>query len=176
MSDFRVRCMTPADLQQVVLIDWMSFSLPWPLSAFQHELGNDKARCWVVETTLAAPLAYHSPIEIAVQNITVPAGERAVVAALVLWLILDEAHIATLSTHPEFRRRGLSEMMLRVALADAARSEAILAHLEVRAGNIAAQKLYAKFGFEVVGRRKGYYKDNGEDALLMTLTGLTEQI
>jgi len=173
MSEFRVRPMTPADLQQVVLIDWMSFDMPWPLSAFQHELGNDKARCWVVETTLTGPLAYHSPIEIAVQNFTVPAGERAVVAVLVLWHILDEAHIATIATHPGYRRHGLAEMMLRLALADAARSDVVFVHLEVRAGNIAAQKLYEKFGFEVVGRRKGYYKDNGEDALLMTLSRLS---
>jgi ribosomal-protein-alanine N-acetyltransferase len=173
MSEFRVRRMTPADLQQVVLIDWMSFNLPWPVSAFQHEIANPQARCWVVETAPAAPLAYRSPVEIAMPNVTVPAGQAAVVAALVLWLVIDEAHIATLATHPEYRRRGLSEMLLRASLEDAARLGAELAHLEVRAGNGAAQKLYEKFGFEVVGRRKGYYKDNSEDALLMTLSHLS---
>jgi ribosomal-protein-alanine N-acetyltransferase len=54
---------------------------------------------------------------------------------------------------------------MQAAYAEGAR----IFHLEVRAGNLAAQKMYANFGYEVVGRRTRYYKDNGEDALLLTL-------
>ena len=88
---------------------------------------------------------------------------------LVLWLIVDEAHVATIATHPDFRRQGIGEKILTVALKDAAKAGATHALLEVRATNEAAQTMYRKFGFEAVGRRPKYYKDNGEDAILMTL-------
>jgi [ribosomal protein S18]-alanine N-acetyltransferase len=87
---------------------------------------------------------------------------------------LDEAHIATIAVHPDFRQRGIGSALLRASM-DAAYAEgARIYHLEVRAGNFAAQKMYADFGYEVVGRRPRYYQDNGEDALLLTLE-LTEE-
>jgi [ribosomal protein S18]-alanine N-acetyltransferase len=172
MNALTMRRMTRADLHQVVLLDWMSFSLPWPISAFEHELTNDKARCWVADAALDASLEYHSPIPVHLEDVTVPAGQRAVVGALVMWLILDEAHIATIATHPQLRRRGIAEVLLRTAFDAAVNEGARLFYLEVRTSNLAAQRLYEKFGFEVTGRRKGYYKNNGEDAILMTLAHL----
>jgi ribosomal-protein-alanine N-acetyltransferase len=89
-----------------------------------------------------------------------------------MWLIIDEAHIATLAVHPELRRQRIARKLMCVALTEAAQAGAISALLEVRAGNAAAQNLYRDFGFEVVGRRPHYYRDNQEDALLLTLANL----
>ncbi len=173
MSEVVIRRMREEDLDQAVLLDCMSFSLPWPPSAYLHELNDPGGRVWVAEQILEAPLEYRSPFQVPVAEIVRPAGARAVIGVLVMWLIVDEAHIATLSVHPELRRQGIGHKLLCVALADAAQEGAFSALLEVRAGNVAAQNLYQNFGFEVVGRRPHYYRDNYEDALLMTLAKLS---
>jgi ribosomal-protein-alanine N-acetyltransferase len=140
-----IRPMTTADLPAVADLDQLSFSQPWPPAAFEVELANINSRCWVVDV------------------------DSRVVAALVLWRVLDEAHIATLAVHPDFRQRGIGKTLLKASM-DAAYAEgARIYHLEVRAGNLAAQKMYLDFGYEVVGRRPKYYQDNSEDALLLTL-------
>ncbi len=91
---------------------------------------------------------------------------------LVLWLIVDEAHIATIATHPNYRRQGIGERLLVEALTSARAEGAKRAFLEVREGNAAAQSMYLKYGFEVTGLRPKYYRDNGENALLMTRENL----
>lgn len=140
-----IRRMTAVDLPAVAQIDSISFSQPWPPAAFEIELVNPNARCWVAEM------------------------ENLVAAALVIWRVLDEAHIATIAVHPDFRQRGLGQALLQAGMRAAFAEGARIFHLEVRAGNLAAQKMYANFGYEVVGRRANYYKDNGEGALLLTL-------
>lgn len=173
MSDLVIRRMRAEDLNQAVLLDCMSFSLPWPPSAYLHELNNTGGKVWVAEQALAAPLEYRSPFPVPVADFVQPAGARAVVGVIVVWLIVDEAHIATLAVHPKLRRQGIAQKLLCAALKDAAKSGMLSALLEVRAGNEAAQELYRKFGFDVVGRRTRYYQDNFEDALLMTLANLS---
>jgi ribosomal-protein-alanine N-acetyltransferase len=91
---------------------------------------------------------------------------------LMIWRILDEAHIATIATHPDFRRKGIGEHLMIVALLSARDEGARHAFLEVRAGNLAAQLMYKKYGFIVAGTRPRYYKDNYEDAILMDLVDL----
>jgi ribosomal-protein-alanine N-acetyltransferase len=93
---------------------------------------------------------------------------------IVVWLILDEAHIATLAVHPEFRRKGVGSQLLEAALIEARNKGAREAMLEVRASNHIAQALYKDYGFEVVHRRPRYYRDNNEDALLMNLNNLDD--
>jgi len=152
-----IRPMQPDDLEKVRAIDRLSFSLPWPESAFQYELNaNPAALLWVAET--------ESPPE-----------ERRVVGMIVVWLITDEAHVATIAVHPDFRGQGIGRRLLSTALQEAIRRGASQAMLEVRAGNQAAQALYRRFGFEVTYRRPKYYRDNNEDALLMNLTGMDER-
>jgi ribosomal-protein-alanine N-acetyltransferase len=94
---------------------------------------------------------------------------------IVSWIVIDELHIATFATHPGFRRQGVGSQLLKDALDDASRAGARRAFLEVRASNAAAQEMYRKFGFEVVGRRPRYYRDNSEDAVLMTLEHMDTQ-
>ena len=145
-----IRKMTVADVPAVSAIDRMSFTLPWPESAFHYEVADNRlARCFVGET-----------------------DEKRIVAAVVSWVIIDELHIATIATHPDFRRRGIGKRILTEALQDGYKAGARRAFLEVRETNEAAQTMYRKFGFAVTGRRPKYYKDNGEDAILMTLEPL----
>ena len=147
--NYVIRKMTLDDLDQVIAIDQASFSLPWPERSFRFEItDNPAARCWVAE-----------------------AASR-VVAMLVLWLIVDEAHIATIASHPYFRRQGIGGAILVHALKAAAEQGARSAFLEVRASNLVAQEMYRKFGFVETVRRLRYYKDNGEDAVMMTLESL----
>jgi ribosomal-protein-alanine N-acetyltransferase len=95
---------------------------------------------------------------------------------IVVWLIVDEAHVATLATHPDHRRQGIGRRLLahvlRHMLQDGARSS----FLEVRESNLAAQEMYRKFGYEVKGRRRHYYRDNDEDAILMNLDSLNAEL
>ena len=144
-----IRKMTLDDLEQVIAIDQVSFSLPWPPRSFQFELtDNPASRSWVAEV-----------------------GGR-VAAMLVAWLIVDEIHIATIATHPDFRKQGIGEKLLSFTLQSAKDEGAVTSFLEVREGNSAALMMYHKFGYVESGRREGYYKDNGEDAILMTLAPL----
>jgi ribosomal-protein-alanine N-acetyltransferase len=141
-----IRRMREADLPAVQQIDQSSFSMPWPGRAFQFELNsNPAARCWVAELD----------------------GE--VAAMLVLWMIVDEAHIATLATREDHRRQGIGAKLLAEALELALQEGAVRAFLEVRAGNQAAQEMYRGLGFVEDGRRNRYYRDNGEDAILMSV-------
>lgn len=170
MSGLTLRRMSAADLEQVTLLDAMSFPTPWPPGAFAKELVNPQARCWVIEITADAPLKYEPAVGLPPADLTVQSGQRAVGAMLVCWLVLDEAHIATLAVHPNLRRRGLGRLILRRALDEAVREGAKIAYLEVRESNTAAQELYRAFGFGVTGQRPRYYVT--EDAVLMTLEHL----
>jgi len=144
-----IRKMTVEDAPAAHELDTLSFTLPWPERSLRYEVtDNPAARCWAAEL------------------------EGRLVGMLVLWMIVDEAHIATIATHPEFRRQGIAKHLLVEALESAYNEGAQTALLEVRAGNEVALKLYASFGFEEVGRRERYYKDNHEDAILMTLSRL----
>ena len=91
---------------------------------------------------------------------------------IVSWKIVDELHIATLATDQSQRRQGIASILLRHALESARSDGACRAFLEVRESNAPAQAMYEKFGFRATGRRPRYYRDNGEDAILMTLESL----
>ena len=144
-----IRRMTLDDLAQVVAIDKVSFSLPWPERSFRFEIADNPAsRAWVAEL------------------------DGKVVGAIVAWLLVDEAHIATIATHPDFRRQGIAGKLLIHALEYMRSEGARISVLEVRESNAAAQEMYRKFGFEESGRRPRYYRDNSEDAILMTLNNL----
>ena len=142
------------DVERVHAIDILSFSLPWSERSYRFELMENKnALVFVAEVDGAD-------------------GQPLVIGVIVIWVILDEAHIATLAVHPDYRKIGAARRLLAHGLRAAAGRGAVLAYLEVRRSNHAAQALYESFGFDVVGERPRYYKDNQEDALLMTLNDL----
>jgi ribosomal-protein-alanine N-acetyltransferase len=149
--------MTLADVPRVHEIDTLSFSLPWPENSYLFELTQNP-------TTLAL-----------VAEIGDLAARPTVIGMSVVWLIMDEAHIATLAIHPDFRRYGFGKRLLAETLRQSIQHGASLATLEVRQNNLAAREMYAKFGFKMVGRRLHYYKDNDEDALIMNVEKLGAQ-
>ncbi len=136
--------MVAADLDQVLAIERVSFVTPWTRAAFCYEIEQNKvARC----TTMRS------------------AGR--VVGYLCLWEIGHEIHITNLAVHPELRRRGVGRKLLALAMAEGVARGVTLAFLEVRPTNAQALKLYESLGFQIIGRRTGYYFDTGEDALVM---------
>ena len=137
------------DIEQVIAIDRVSFSLPWPERSFRFELtDNPASRCWVAEV------------------------DGKIAGMIVVWLIVNEVHVATIATHPDFRRQGIAKKLLSHALQHLSIEGAQSSFLEVRASNLAAQEMYRKFGYEESGVRRRYYRDNDEDAILMTLSGI----
>lgn len=79
----------------------------------------------------------------------------------------DEVHVNNIGVREEMRRSGLGSVLLRTALLKSKLYGAARAVLEVRASNQVAQALYRRHGFAVAGRRKNYYKNPHEDALVM---------
>lgn len=145
--------MTVDDLAVVQELDKQSFTNPWPEGAFKYELiESQNSRCWVAETKLDQ--------------------QTRVIGSSVIWIILDEAHIATLAVDPLYRGHGIGRRLLAAGLIDAYQFGARKAFLEARKNNQDALHLYYGFGFNAVGIRPGYYPDNHEDALLLTLDEL----
>lgn len=140
-----IRQMTFEDLPRVHQIDRDSFSAPWPAEAFAIELKNPKARCWVIQEA------------------------DQIIGFIVFWMIIDECHIATIAIDHAFRGKGYARELIQKTLQSSRSEGATHAYLEVRSSNEEAKSLYRSFGFDIVGIRKKYYKDNNEDALLLTL-------
>jgi len=138
------------DLPAIQAIERAAFSAPWPANAYRTELETNK-------------LAHYLVVRVG-EEIAGFAG---------LWLMVDEAHVTTFAIDPAWRRNHLAERLL-VALLDVALDRrATEATLEVRLSNLAARRLYEKFGFRPVGLRPRYYTDNNEDALIMTTEPLS---
>jgi ribosomal-protein-alanine N-acetyltransferase len=146
VASLSIERMRSRDLDEVVAIERASFTLPWSRGAFLYEMEQNRvARCWVTRD-----------------------GAR-VVGYVCLWEIGDELHVTNIAVHPEFRQRGIGRTLLTSVLEDARSRQLRIVGLEVRPSNREALPLYESFGFKVVGRRKGYYYDTGEDALVMEL-------
>jgi ribosomal-protein-alanine N-acetyltransferase len=143
--------MTPDDLARVIEIDRLSFTLPWPVRSFHFEVEqNNAARAWVAE--------------LKTEN-----GSPVIVGMIVGWLIVDEIHIATIATDPACRKKGIGRLLMVHLLREASNEGASKSFLEVRCGNDAAREMYQKLGYQEDGVRLRYYKDNHEDAILMSL-------
>lgn len=145
-----IRKMTADDIPTVLEIDHQSFPVPWSERTYRLELaGNPSAHFFVAELS---------------------SGRTAkVVGYLGYWLIVDEAYISTLAVAPGMRRRGIGKQLLKTALRSAGRQGADRVSLEVRASNAGAISMYESLGFELHSRKPEYYRDNGEDALVMIL-------
>ncbi|MGQ9554824.1 MAG: ribosomal protein S18-alanine N-acetyltransferase [Anaerolineae bacterium] len=148
-----IRPMRIEDVERVAVIEQLSFSLPWPPDTYRRDLGEDS-------------LAHYLVCECDEE-------QPQLVGYIGYWLIEDEAHISTIAVHPDYRRLGLGELLLANMLDDAIKRGARSSTLEVRLSNTAAQALYLKYGFRVTGKRRRYYRDNNEDALVMTIESLT---
>ena len=135
--------MVMSDLSQVLAIERACFPTPWTWENFRFEIHNPCARSLVVRR-----------------------GTE-VLAYVCVWIVAGELKINNIAVRAEWRRRGLGAALLERVLRQA-RSEACEeASLEVRPSNRAAERLYRRYGFRRVGRKRRYYLDTGEDAVLM---------
>ena len=122
--------------------------------------------------------AYHTELQSRLDSIMLVAkvkgagrpGEPSVMGFIVGRCLAGELHVNNVAVRPNFRRQGIGQDLLNAVLSWGKAKQASQAVLEVRAGNTAAQELYRASGFEVVGRRRRYYRDPLEDALLMTVS------
>jgi len=140
----RIDVMTPADLTAVLRIEELSFTTAWPQNAFANEIRDNKLAHYFVGRVGDAVVAYGG-----------------------IWVILEDSHVTTIAVHPDYRGRKLGEEMLLKLLDEAIAQGASWITLEVRESNESAQRLYRKYGFTTVSTRRGYYSDNGENALVM---------
>ena len=138
--------MDRSHLAGVAALERLCFSTPWTEAMLEEELYNDTASFIVAEGEDGSVLGY--------------AG---------LHVILDEGYIDNVAVHPDFRRMGLADKLLDVFIRFGHANLAFLT-LEVRPSNTAAVALYEKNGFTEAGRRKDYYENPREDALLLTRT------
>ena len=141
--------LTVADLEEVAVIENVSFTAPWPTSAYITELTTNRLARYVGARIDGRLVGFGG-----------------------IWLMVDEAHITTMAVLPVNRRSGVATVLLLELLQEARRGGARVATLDVRVSNEDAQRLYVAFGFVEVGRRIRYYDDNGEDALVMTTAEL----
>lgn len=154
-----IRDFTPDDIAAATAIEERVFSDPWPASFFAGELVQPLAFARVAERgaegTAATPADPSRP-------------PNAFAGYLLAWLGEEEGHLGNLAVAPEHRRAGVARALVEDLLAGARERGARSITLEVRVSNFAAQALYRAHGFRLAGLRRGYYRDTGEDALLMT--------
>ncbi|MBF6619905.1 MAG: ribosomal protein S18-alanine N-acetyltransferase [Patulibacter sp.] len=172
--------LTFADLPQVLAIERRSYPAPWSLAMFVLET----AKAGGLSIAGRAPTRTLSPPDLATPRPSGEVGERPDPDELVGYAIVsrydDAYHLMNICTEPNRRREGIARELLEHAIAEAGGPDARIT-LEVRPSNEGARELYASLGFLAVGRRRRYYRDDGEDALIMwrtaaTLDGRTDDI
>jgi len=145
--DIRIRDMRAMDLPQVLDIEAASFATPWSSRTFLNLLRRPNAALFVAEDSTRRVLGY-----------------------AVVWFAGPEGELGDVAVRTERRRVGIGSALVERVLAEASERGATEVYLEVRESNESARRLYARLGFEVVGRRASYYADPVEDALLMKVS------
>jgi ribosomal-protein-alanine N-acetyltransferase len=135
--------MSADDLDELMEIEKVSFPTPWSRESYLAELENEVSYYRVIRCN-GKLVGYGG-----------------------LWLIIDEGHVTNIAVHPDFRKQGIGEKLMDELIGLAKKQKIMGITLEVRPSNQAALRLYNKYGFIPTGIRKGYYTDNGEDALIM---------
>lgn len=182
MTFLKLKPLTTQHLSAVVELDQLCFGGLWTRSGYERELESPNSQLLILEAANAgvSGLNNHSS-EVLTQNAvtadfkTVPILQNALIGLGCYWSILEEAHITILAVHPDYQRQGLGQLLLYALLRDAKQRKLEWATLEVKPSNQAALSLYDKFGFTLCGRRRRYYKDTGEDALILWRGGLQKQ-
>lgn len=144
MNDLIIRQAEERDIKDIAWIEQRCFSVPWSSRAIQQEVtSNDMAIYTVAEV------------------------DGKTVAYMGIWLIVDEGHITNVAVLPEYRKRNIATALISATIDFTSQKGIRKYTLEVRSTNHVARNLYQKFGFKEAGLRKGYYKDNKEDAIIM---------
>ncbi len=164
---YQIRPLEARDIPAVMSIDRIVFRDPWPESAYVQELYfNPHARYFILHLAPYMHFAYRRKRHL----------RRAaqVLGFVGMRVEREKAHISTLAIRPEWRGRGLGELLLMTAIEQALKDRAKSITLEVRISNYVAQDLYTKYGFRAVSRLYHYYED-GEDAYLMRATPIISE-
>ena len=143
-NTFSFRMMNVDDIDQVMVVEDKSFTIPWSRESFYNEIITNQFAVYLV-------------LE----------DEGRVIGYCGVWIVIDEAHITNIALLPEYRGRKLGEALLRKIIEVAIERGAKTMTLEVRMSNMIAQSLYRKLGFQGGAIRNSYYTDNYEDALVM---------
>jgi len=166
ISPFIVRPLEARDISGVAGLDRMVFKEPWPESAYVQELYfNPNAHYFILQLSEPVAKRWRWGRWAARGACRVTMAER-IIGFMGLRVEVGRGHISTLAVRPEWQRRGLGELLVITAIKQALKANAENISLEVRISNTAAQKLYAKYGFERITRLHQYYGDR-EDAFLM---------
>jgi ribosomal-protein-alanine N-acetyltransferase len=144
------------ELEPILAIEQNSFTWPWGRLSFEGELSCQNACNFIAKSSEKGN------------------GEQ-VVAYAFFRLVADELHLLKIAVTPAWRGKGIATGLLTRCFKWGAGLGATSVHLEVRPSNIPAVGLYAKLGFEVIGRRHNYYSDSKEDALVM-IKNLKEEL
>lgn len=152
--------MTVDDLAQVAALEEYAFPTPRSAAFYRQEVTQNRYATYRVLHARTAQTST-SPLVVAYGG---------------YWLLGEDAHIVSIAVNPHWRRRGLAEWLMLELIETAWGQGAELVTLEMRVNNHAAGALYRKLGFQEVGRRKRYYRDTNEDAILLSLEGLQEAL
>jgi [ribosomal protein S18]-alanine N-acetyltransferase len=151
--------MREADIGTVQEIEREIFSTPWPRNAYYRELASRSSAHYVVlrqEGAVERPTGFHAADL-----------DASIIGYGGMWRMYDEAHITTIGVRRDVQHRGHGRILFAGLVQAAYDMGAKWVTLEVRTSNENAMHLYEAYGFKVIGRRKGYYTDNGEDAIVM---------
>lgn len=143
MEDGRIRPMSTADLPRVMEIEYACYTMPWNETTFRGLLRRSDADLFVLE------------------------ADGVVAGYAVFWSVLDQGELGNVAVSPEWRRRGFARRLLDAVTARARERRIREVFLEVRVSNLRAQHIYRRYGFREVGRRRNYYMEPVEDALVM---------
>jgi ribosomal-protein-alanine N-acetyltransferase len=155
------------DVPTVMEIERESFPLPWSSYTYRHELTENKNSHYIVARSRLPEADRRKWWRRLLRQGTLP-----IVGYGGFWLVADEAHISTLAVAQKHRGKGLGELLLISMMEQAISMRAAMVTLEVRVSNQVAQNLYRKYGFVITGSRPRYYRDNEEDANIMTVEGI----
>ena len=139
-----IETMREADVPAVQIIERDIFSTPWPRNAYYRELASRNSAHYIVLRK-----------------------DEAIVGYAGMWRMYDEAHVTTIGVRQDMQHSGYGRVLFAALIQAAYDMGAKWVTLEVRTSNENAMKMYEAFAFKVIGRRKGYYTDNGEDAIVM---------
>jgi [ribosomal protein S18]-alanine N-acetyltransferase len=151
--------MREADIATVQEIEREIFSTPWPRNAYYRELASRSSAHYIV---LRQEGVVQRPPEYNVADL-----DLSIIGYGGMWRMYDEAHVTTIGVRLDVQHHGHGRVLFAGLVQAAYDMGAKWVTLEVRTSNDNAMHMYEAFGFKVIGRRKGYYTDNGEDAIVM---------
>jgi [ribosomal protein S18]-alanine N-acetyltransferase len=179
---YTLRPMQHADIPRVADIDRQAFPGEWSFrshSSYRQDLSNPSIRYVVAcaekarSESEAEPVPKRPWLNRFLSQWRAGQDSDSVVGFSGFWMMMREAHIIAIGVRDDHRRLGIGEALLIATIDLAATLNANVVTLEVRASNTMAQALYAKYGFQVMGRRVKYYSSNGEDAIVMSTDDIT---